>query len=631
MIDWLLLIVTAAMASAVVLVPGLALGYGLRLRGVMLWGFAPAAGVALLAVSATLLPFAGLSWSPLTALGSTAVLVGLAAVTSRLILPSAGRERNPGAGPLWTAVAFGALLGMARMSAIIGHPENVSQTNDATFHLNVLRFIGETGSASSFDVLGALEASGFYPAAWHAIASLLTSVGFDSVLVANAVSLAIAGPVWTLSITAFVWCATGGRRLPSVSAAVLAPALYAFPFYMLDFGVLYPYALAVAIVPGILAVLVMRMRSAQRATDDAGWRGWVLATLITLVGLTAVGFAQPAALLVWLIGATSLAVWHILRRRAHPSRIPPWRTAAALTTVLLGALGIWFAVTAISSEQLWPPHRSAPRAALDLLLNSSAGPGPTISISVFAVIGFVVAVRAPSLRWLAIFGAAIAVMTLVAVSVQNPAIRGLLAAWYADWHRFLALMPLVVIPFAALGVDAVVRRVRERRARLARTAAVAALAIVLAEVGIWVAVDLRTGTHRYDAAAVDYLSTDERDLLEALPELVGSADRVVGNPSAGAAFGYALSGRDVIPRTWSKPNDPDFEMLRFELVDLAEDPAVCDAVRRMDVDYVLDFGESAQGPGKWDMPGMTGFAEAEGFEKVAEDGAASLWRITGCE
>ncbi len=71
--------------------------------------------------------------------------------------------------------------------------------------------------------------------------------------------------------------------------------------------------------------------------------------------------------------------------------------------------------------------------------------------------------------------------------------------------------------------------------------------------------------------------------------------------------------------------------MREDLADLTDDPAVCPAVDALGVEYVLDFGESEDGPGKWEMPGLTGFAEGDGFELVAERGDASLWRITGCE
>jgi len=634
MTEWGLLLVVAMIATTSILVPGLAIGAALRLRGLLLWGFAPAAGVAALSVSAFALGLGGVRWQ-LWSAGALVVLLVLLSLLVGGLLGARGPQAPAPAGQgMWlvTAVTVGAVLGVIRMATIIGHPGNISQTNDATFHLNVLRFIGETGSASSLDVLGALGASGFYPAAWHALASLLTSAGLDSVMVANAVSLAIAGPVWTLSIASFVWAASGARVVPTAISAALAPTLFAFPFYMLDFGVLYPYALSLAIVPGTLALLVAR----TRGTGESGRQGdrraaWALTGFSTLVGLAAIGFAQPAGLLVWLIGATALAVCQVLSRGARRPEVPWWRTSAAVLIILVAALGIWLAVASVSSEQQWPPRHPAPRAALEMLLNSSAGPGPMIVVSVLAVIGFVVAIRTPPLRWLALFGAAVATLTLVAVSVQSPAVRSLLAAWYADWHRFLALMPLIVIPFAALGAAAVARRLGRRSSRRRPVVALVVVALALAEAGVWVAVDVRTDSHRYDVVAVDYLSDDERDLLEALPELVGPDERVLGNPSAGAAFGYALSGRDVVPRTWSMPTDADFEVLRLELVDLASEPAVCEAVRRMGIDYVLDFGESAQGPGKWDMPGLTGFAAVEGFEEVAADGDASLWRITGCD
>lgn len=71
--------------------------------------------------------------------------------------------------------------------------------------------------------------------------------------------------------------------------------------------------------------------------------------------------------------------------------------------------------------------------------------------------------------------------------------------------------------------------------------------------------------------------------------------------------------------------------MRDDLADLEDDPQVCPAVEALGVDYVLDFGESEEGPGKWEMPGLTGFSGAAGFTLVAERGDASLWLITGCD
>jgi len=627
---WSAALLPALVSAAVVLLPGLAVAFSLRMRGMLLWGFAPAAGVAALAVSATVLGWTGLRWSVWTAAGAVTVLVVCTVLIGLLLSPlrAGGVPRSRLAGSTFALVA-GSLFGAFRMAVMIGAPQNISQTNDATFHLNALRFVLESGSASSFDLLGAIGASGFYPAAWHAIASLVMDIsGADVVRAANATSLVIAGPIWTLSITSFVWCVTNGARWATVGAALMASALFAFPFNMLDFGVLYPYALSLAIVPGTLAVLVAALRQGTRSDDRRARprRIWS-AAIASLVGLTAMGFAQPSALLTWVIGAVVIGASALLGGWHEPAAR---RGLRIFGTLCLGAGGMaaWLAITALSSSVLWAPQKSALPAAVDLLLNASTGPGPVVVVSALAVAGTIVSVQRAELRWMVAFGTAISLLTLVAVSVQNESIRALLSAWYADPHRFTAMMPLVVVPLAAIGLDAAASWFRVRGWSAA--VAIVLLVAVVVEASVWTAVGVRSGHSSYAESDRSYLSEDERDLLEVLPRYVAPGERVLGNPSAGAAFGYALSGVDVVPRTWSMPLDVDFQVLREDLVRLIDEPAVCTAVDDLGIDYVLDFGASAKGPGKWAMPGLTGFAHAEGFQKVAEDGEASLWRVTGC-
>lgn len=628
--EWLTFALLALVATMVVFVPGVALAYGLGLRRMLLWAFAPAAGVGALAVTATALGLVGVAWSPLTAVAGAALLA-IAAWAIALVLKAP--DRTPTVRTRrWVipAMIVGALAGAVRMAMIIGEPDNVSQTNDATFHLNALRYIADTGSASSLDLLGTTGSSGFYPAAWHAVASLTMQLtGADVATAANATSLAIAGPIWTVSLAGLVWATTHSGRVTAV-AALLAPTLFAFPFHMLDFGVLYPYALALAILPGVIAVLVGSGRGAPegRGSRSGALRAALRTTLVSLVGFAALGLSQPSALLVWVLAAVA---WGLVRICAPwgslLTRQRLWR-AIACAALVAGAGVVWLAMVAISSDNLWPAVRNLPDAAARMLVNGSVGAGPSIVLSVFAIIGFVIALRIAHLRWLALFGVALALLVVVAQSVQNDTVRMLLSPWYADPRRFTAMMPLVVIPFAAIGVVALVRWERWRNARAGVLAGLAIVLLVYVETVAWAVIN--PIEHRYGETEGSYLSIDERQLLDDLDEYVEPGARVLGNPSAGAAFGYGLSGVNVFPRTWSMPTGDDFQTVRDDLADLADEPGVCSAVESLGVDYVLDFGESEEGPGKWEMPGLTGFVNDPAFTLVAESGDASLWRITGC-
>ena len=130
----------------------------------------------------------------------------------------------------------------------------------------------------------------------------------------------------------------------------------------------------------------------------------------------------------------------------------------------------------------------------------------------------------------------------------------------------------------------------------------------------------------------DYLSPDERALLERLDEHVGEGERVIGNPSTGMGFGYMLSGRDVFPRTWAHPRTPQWQLIQNDLRDAGTDPAVCEALETYGSPmFVLDFGLGESTPGRYELEGMTDFGGRPGFELVDREGEASLWRITACE
>ncbi len=258
------------------------------------------------------------------------------------------------------------------------------------------------------------------------------------------------------------------------------------------------------------------------------------------------------------------------------------------------------------------------------------------------LLGLVIAVCRRRSRWLVATWGILSVLYVVAVATDVPVVKRVLTGpWYGDSFRIAALAPLVVVPLAAIGlaiaVRAVAGRLPLRRGALLPGAAVALAGVLGAAVVIAVpVVQLRIAADvdpqsRYAMNARSYLSTDEDRLLRRLPELVPADALLIGNPSTGTGFAYLLSSRDIVIRTWSPPQTEAWQTLATGLRDAATDPRVCAALRAYgDPGYVLDFGAGSTGPGQYVMPGMTGFAGREGFEKVAEEGAASLWRITAC-
>jgi hypothetical protein len=627
-------------AVAVMFIPGIAALRLAGLRGLPLLASAPLFTVAGTAIIALLFGVIGVNWTPLTWAAAMAVLIVLAAsigwwAPRAPATPAAGSER-------WllpAGLAVGATLATWRIISYIQDPSGISQTNDAVFHMNAVRYILQMQDASSMHVSAVIGGHGFYPAAWHGLASLVVLMtGTDIAIAVNMLTVVIASLIWTLGIAWLARAVTGSSAVAAY-AAVLACSLQTFPLLMFQWGVLFPNALSTALVPAAIATVVVLPLS----RDSSRRVGAVVrSVLLVLVAVAAILLAQPAGILPW---AAICAVWAssvILKRRSERGGLRTFGTII----VLWGALGaVWLVLSAGTSGSHWPPVRGKWGAALDVLLNGQVMIPFAFGVSILMLIGLGLSVRSPALRWFAVSWAGISLLYVLVAAVGAPQIRSdVLGAWYADPYRIAALAPIVVIPLAALGLDGIIRFAAGRLSRDAGSSAVLTSGLAIATVLVTVLISIRPvampavtqGTYdresRYVAAADAYLNPDERALLESLPEHVSAGARVLGNPSTGAGFGYFLSGVDVYPRTWSQPRSALWKVLAADLRDAASDPAVCDALEAYDYpQYVLDFGLGEEGPGRYLMPGMTDFAGQPGFELVDSVGDdASLWRITAC-
>lgn len=647
---WLGAIPVVLAAALILFVPGLLLGAGLRLRGLALWAFAPVATTAATAVLAVGLGMVGVPWTLWSAGLGCGVLIGAAWLLGRLgppARPHGGRHRRAVV-LLAAGLAIGIALVAARFTIYVGEPGAVSQTNDAVFHLSAVRYILETADASSLHVSGVIGGRGFYPSAWHGLASLLSlATGASIPVVANVLSLVIAAAVWPLGIALLAREAARGSAAVAAAAAALSAALPTFPMLMFQWGVLYSYALAIALVPAAAAVVLSTVRGVPR-TPGARRRTVLVLGLLVAIGIAALALAQPAAILAWLVIVVAWFAWTAgLRLRSTVGRD---RTGliVALVAAALVAAATWGVLARGTSGVHWPPFRGKLEAILDVVLNGQVTLPFSVGVSLLMLLGLVVAVRRRQLRWLATAWAVFALLYVVAAAVGQPILRRvLLGAWYGDPYRIAALAPLVVVPLAAIGLVAVATwataAISGRRGIAAQTFGTAwALAVVAVVSVVWLIVapmiqlprvteGIRDDVSRYRTDA--FLSADERALLERLPEHVDPGERVIGNPSTGTGFGYAFSGVDVFPRTWAHPNSDVWRgPIMFGLRDAAEDPEVCEALALYgDPEFVLDFGLGEDSPGRFELPAMTDFEGQPGFELVDEQGDASLWRITACD
>lgn len=665
-------------AIIVLMVPGLLVSWAAGARGWVLAGSAGPVSVSVISVTAILTGFAGLPWGMVVVLAVSAVLAALILVLRR-VLPRSLREHGApltAAGSVhgrasghghrywadmliaWFVVVVVFLVLFWRLGQIFGNIENISQTFDNVFHLNAVRYIVDTGNASSLRVSGFTSSTGiggFYPAAWHDVASLTQQLSGSTVPAAvNASNVAIAALVWPLSCLLLATASFGRRRIVVVAAAAFSAGLGSFPYLMLDFGVLYPNLLSIALLPAGIGLLALALRVA---------RGLVLPTvsawILTLGSLPGVALAHPStllALLAWtlpIVVAAAVALFMRYRKRSDV-----WRASGVVLglAIYVGILAIaWKNIRPDEAQSTWQPVQGLAQAFGQAL--TSAPQGRPIPWLIFAMtlFGIWAMLRQRRFLWLlAMFGISCVMFIVVSGYPFGPVRTWFGGVWYNDPFRLAALLPVAALPVAVLGVvwltDLAHGWVRSQLAegKLPRTwtawatgsrvAVASAAATVLVFTGLLGLSQGGTVTASVASAAGSYaltpsarlLDADEMILLRRAASEIPADNVVVSSPWTGASMVYAIADRkSLTPHIFSEFG-ADTSTILNRLNQAGEDPAICEVVQRLKSYYVLDFGTREIHGHVHTMPGLVDMATDPDFTLVDSQGDAKLYKVTAC-
>ncbi len=632
--SWILALPAIIVSATVLLLPGLVIGVGIGLRRLWLWALAPAISVTVLALAAIALPLVGLPWAPLTIAVFALVFAALVIALFRFALRAKFTVAAPGARASWpTPVAW--VVGAAFLALYfvlgIGSPANISQTFDNVFHLNAIAYIGETANASPLDIGGLTSpngGSGFYPAAWHAMVQLVAQLSGVSIAVAiNAFNLAALVSAWPAGIILLTRQVAGRTPIVTLSAGILSAAFAAAPLHMLHYGVLYPYFLGLVLIPATVATLMQLLRvTNDRVIAPPLACGVLLLGLVPATMLAHPGTAMGAlALSVPVVFIAALRNWRHLAPRA--------RTVRVASLFVFCALGL-FVVWKLGIEDFWGPRQdtlSALKQTTTLALN---GYGFQTLVTALVVIGAWFAFKRRNSA--GIVGVAMVVVAagpyFVALGVSNYWLRVVTQLWYGDAPRLGAIVPIAVIPVAALGVRALLGRLGSLRG--AALPAIVALVTLLVLTQLGSGMQRLVGDMRGSYATTDtsaLLSTDERALLERLPDEVGEGEMIAGSPWTGAALAYALADRPVVLTHMFMTNPgADRDLIMSELGDADENPEVCDALDRLNVRWVLDFGSHEVHGGDHSYPGIEQLENSNAVVEVDREGDAKLYRVVAC-
>jgi hypothetical protein len=649
--------------TLVLFVPGVACLRLLDVRGVLAVGAAPAVSIAGVGAGTVVLDQLGVPWGWWSA-GLWLVLVCAAVgLVGRL---AAGSVRLVALDRRWLAVVVGGLavalaLQVTAYHQAMGGVSAVPQMHDSLFHLNGVELVLRTGNASPFGGLAGMYGdggTGFYPSAWHALVALAATVAPIEVATNAAIYVAIVLP-WLLGISVLGAVAVPGLPVVAAAAPVVACSFLTFPTVAAVFKGMYPFGLSVALMPGALALAVAVV---QRLREGRA-RG-VLAAVLASAGVVLAHPSGAAALALLVSPVLVQECWRLGARMVRARK--PALGAAVVAAPWVVALAFVVAVYTVPRLQAMAnftsPEQARLTALVQALLSERTGEASSwvnVVIAALVIVGLVAAAARARTRWLAASWL-LALAAFVVTAGPEGRLRVLAGFWYKSPDRVDSLLVTMSAVVGAVGLAtagaalvSAFRRVAPRgadgatpaagTAAPARPVAVAVVVLVLLLVSC-----ATSGGFRHEervlwtARAYDpermvhppWASESELDFVRGLGAVLPGDALVLGDPMNGAGFIPALARRQAaVPALGSSVPSQAEEFLLQNFRDIHTDPQVCDVLDEEGIGYFYEDVSVPYGARTLAgfRPGLYEVDTTDGFDLLARDGTAALYRITACD
>lgn len=613
-------------------------------------------------VALAILPFGalGIPWNAWMALFALAVVTAAALGLRRLLAgyrdPDA-EARAVSRGPA-IAVGVGVLVGasLILLAAILGMPhwQSIPSNWDSVWHANTVRFILDTGQASPTH-MGALRniethEALYYPSTFHALAAVFSQLTGAAPTTAYTVS-SVAAAVWLFPVSAAVltwkllrdkaseWRTAGA----AATAAALSASFTAIPYVEFD----------TASMPN-MAAYGMAMPTMVLIASTLRHRDRIPLAVLALVGVFSVHITGGVVTVLfvaawWLFDA----LWHPAGRSEATRASTPIRerlgdfvalavvgaaTAALLLPQFLGVLQ----QAEIIAGHAFVTHEGKKRGLIDALVQHTRhlNDFPIQWVLIVAAAAGAVILVLKQVWW------PLAVWLLLVVSIVHSSapfggpLGGLTGKFsdlfYSDPRRLSAVITLLLTAAAGIGVFTVVTAAVAEMQRLSRRdtnawyGLSAAVLVVVSVVTAWHYLPRHRFLfgEKYDSVMVDAKDLDAFAYLATLPE---ARDTIIGDANTdGTAWMYAAAGLHPLWTHYDYPvqQGPGYHRFIFWAYadDADTDPRVAEAVRALDIRYVLTSTPVVRG---FVMPdGLVSLDKSRSWEKIYDNGEARIyeWR-----
>jgi hypothetical protein len=618
------------------------------------WPVAVAVGPALTygVVALAIIPFGavGIPWNGWTALAALAVVCAVVASVQPLLAgyrdaeaEARGIDRRQ-ALIVAAGVLLGALLIMWAAYRGIAHWQSIPSTWDAVWHANTVRYILDTGQASSTHMgeLRNVETHHplYYPSVFHALTAVFCQLTGAAPTTGYTVT-AVAAAIWLFpsSAATLTWFLLGPRTPHAAGVAATAAALSAsftsVPY--VEFGT--------AAMPN-LAAYGVAIPTFVLVVSTCKHRDRIPVAVLALVGIFSVHLTGGFVVILFLLAWWLLDAWrHPVRGRVADVLI--LAAAAVPSALILAPQFIGVARQAdIIAGHAFPSFKSVRQGVIDALLlhTRHLNDFPTqYGLIVLSAIGMAILLYKriwwPPALWL--------LLTVATIYSGAPfrnlggaAIEEFSQFFYNDPRRLSAVVTMLVTPMAGIAVFAAVSMAVAALKRLATRFTTLPASVWVSLTGVLLVITtVFTARHyffrhlvlfgdKYDSVIIDQKDLDAFAYLATLP---GARTTMIGDSNVdGTAWMYAVADLHPLWTHYDFPQQIGPGYYRFNFwayADIDSDPRGAEAARALNIRYILTSVPTVRG---FKVPdGLVSIDQSKRWTKIYDNGEARIYEWRG--
>ena len=466
-------------------------------------------------------------------------------------------------------------------------------------------------------------------------------------------SVLIGAVIWPVSIIYMVRRTFNFSGPVLLASGSLSAAFVGFPLMLMDWGVLYPNMLGIALIPAAIVIATQLFNFTQQRVLSTS-----VSVLLGLIACAGIAIAHPNAIMSYLLILVPLFLVYLVLQwkkaiSGEMNRSLAWASTAGVVSVL-AVVFVLFVKVRPAEDATWDPTLTQAQAVGEALMNAPMARMGGWFITIMMIVGIVRILSTKSRYvWLVAAWVYMAYFYVAARSLRwEDGRMWTVGVWYSDAYRLGALLPIFGTLFGTVAVAYLVRELaqittswsasRLKSSSMRFSTASLALGLIAVVLCTYLGQNSKAMTTyvrevkaRYQIDATTRVSVDEMNVLEAIDRYVPPEDTLIVIPETGAGLAYAVADRNVTERHIFYTPTPEVKTIREHLDEAKTNPSVCKAVQDLNAYYYVAFDlggvfDNPDSPAAQTYRGLSHVYESGVGEEVYRSGGAVLYKITAC-